>query len=138
MLAFADLPAVNAALNALSATLLLCGFRFIRRKQITAHKRCMLGAVTASVLFLISYVTYHYSAGTTRFPHQGWLRALYFTILISHTILAVTVVPLVLSTLIRALRGQFDRHRRIARWTLPIWLYVSITGVVVYLMLYHL
>ncbi|MBI2059755.1 MAG: DUF420 domain-containing protein [Nitrospirae bacterium] len=133
-----DLPALNATLNGTSAVLLGTGFYFIRRKKVRAHRACMIGALTASVLFLISYLTYHYSAGVTRFTGTGWSRPFYFALLGSHTVLAVVIVPLVLMTLTRALKKHFDRHRRIARWTLPIWLYVSVTGVLVYLMLYHL
>ncbi|HEY6119266.1 MAG TPA: DUF420 domain-containing protein [Pyrinomonadaceae bacterium] len=132
------LPHLNAFLNASSAVLLLAGYSFIRRGKISAHKRCQLSALTASILFLISYLTYHYFHGATRFPGQGIARPIYFTILISHTILAIVIVPLVVVTLTRALRGDFQRHRRIARITLPLWLYVSVTGVLVYLMLYHL
>ena len=133
-----DLPTVDAALNATSAVLLTLGFIFIRRGNVRAHKACMLSAVGTSTLFLACYLTYHYFHGTTRFTGQGLVRPLYFTILISHTVLAVVIVPLILTTLYRALRGRFELHRRIARWTLPAWLYVSVTGVVVYWMLYHL
>ena len=130
------LPGLNAALNSASAVLLVTGYFFIRSGKVTAHKRCMLSAFTTSTLFLISYLTYHFQVGSVPFKGQGWLRALYFTILISHTILAAAIVPLVLITLVRALKGNFDRHKRIARWTLPLWLYVSVTGVIVYGMLY--
>ena len=132
------LPHVNAFLNATSAVLLIAGYNFIRRGRIAAHKRCQLSALTASTLFLASYLTYHYFHGATRFPGQGIARPIYFTILISHTILAVIIVPLIAVTLWRALRTDFARHRRIARITLPLWLYVSVTGVIVYLMLYHI
>ncbi|HEY2973674.1 MAG TPA: DUF420 domain-containing protein [Pyrinomonadaceae bacterium] len=132
------LPHLNAVLNTTSALLLLAGFRFIRLGRIQAHRNCQVTAVITSTLFLISYLTYHYYHGATRFAGQGLARPLYFTILISHTILAVVIVPLIVVTLYRAARGDFDRHRRIARWTLPLWLYVSVTGVVVYLMLYHI
>jgi uncharacterized membrane protein YozB (DUF420 family) len=134
------LPTLNAILNATSGILIVIGFRFIRRGRIAAHRACMIGAVTSSTLFLISYVIYHvgFKAGVTRFTGTGWVRPLYFAILVSHTILAVVIVPFVIVTLTRALRGQFLRHRAIARWTFPMWLYVSITGVVVYLMLYHI
>jgi uncharacterized membrane protein YozB (DUF420 family) len=131
------LPHLNAVLNASSGLLLLMGYSFIRRGRVNAHKRCQLSALTASILFLISYLTYHWFHGATRFPGQGIARPVYFTILISHTILAVVIVPLVAITLTRALRADFIRHRRIARVTLPLWLYVSVTGVLVYLMLYH-
>jgi uncharacterized membrane protein YozB (DUF420 family) len=132
------LPHFNAALNTTSALLLLSGYRFIRRGQILAHRNCQVTAVVTSTLFLISYLTYHYYHGATRFAGQGFVRPLYFTILTTHTILAVVIVPLILITLYRAARRDFIRHRRIARWTLPLWLYVSVTGVIVYLMLYHL
>ena len=132
-----DLPAVNATLNTLSAIFLSLGYRNIRQKKIAAHRACMLTAFTFSVLFLISYLVYHYHAGSKPFAGQGWIRPVYFTILLTHVTLAATILPLALITLSRAAREQFDRHRRIARWTLPIWLYVSVTGVVVYLMLYQ-
>lgn len=133
------LPTLNAMLNATSGILIVIGFLMIRRKRIAAHRACMLGAITCSSLFLISYVVYHvgFGAGVTRFTGEGWVRTFYHTILISHTILAVTVVPFVIVTLTRALRRDFARHRKVARWTFPMWLYVSITGVIVYLMLYH-
>ncbi len=132
------MPAVNAALNGTSALLLATGYLCIRRKKITAHKVCMLSAFGTSTLFLISYLTYHYHVGSIRFAGRGGIRMLYFAILTSHTILAAAIPPLALITVYRALRGRFDRHVRIARWTLPIWLYVSVTGVIVYVMLYHL
>ena len=132
------LPAVNAALNGTCTLLLTVGYFFIRRRKVTAHKACMASAFVTSTLFLISYLTYHYHVGSRPFGGQGAIRSVYFTILISHTILAVAIVPLALVTVYRALKGRFDRHVRIARWTLPLWLYVSITGVIVYLMLYHL
>jgi uncharacterized membrane protein YozB (DUF420 family) len=134
----ADLPAVNATLNSLCAILLITGYFFIRQKKITAHKICMISALGASVLFLTSYLTYHYNVGSKPFGGQGWIRPVYFSILISHTILAAAIVPLALITLLRALKQRFDKHRRIARWTLPIWLYVSVTGVIIYLMLYQM
>ncbi len=132
------LPHLNATLNSLSAILLLSGFTFIRRGNIAAHKKCMLAACTTSILFLVSYVIYHSFHGSTAFKGVGWIRPVYFTILLSHTILAVVIVPLVLMTLYRALRGLFVEHRRIARWTFPLWLYVSVTGVIVYLLLYQI
>jgi len=131
-------PTVNAALNLASAFLLLAGYRFIRRRAVNAHRACMLGAVTSSLLFLISYVIYHAIHGATPFPKSGVIRAFYFTILISHTVLALVILPMVLVTLTRALRGEYARHRQIARRTLPLWLYVSVTGVAIYVMLYHL
>ena len=138
MISVSQLPTLNAALNSLSAVLLFAGYLFIRAKNREAHRRCMLAAFACSMLFLISYLLYHFQVGSVGFKGQGWIRPVYFTILITHTILATAVVPLALITLVRALREKFDAHRRIARWTLPIWLYVSVTGVVVYLMLYGL
>jgi putative membrane protein len=138
MLSIDQLPTLNAALNGASALLLVCGYRFIRRREITAHRACMLAAFGVSTLFLISYLTYHYQVGSVRFPGSGWLRGLYLTVLLSHTLLAALVPPLAIVTLWRAVAERFDKHRRLARWTLPIWLYVSITGVIVYWMLYHL
>ena len=133
-----DLPALNAVLNATSAVLLFVGWRLIRRGRIQAHRRVMLAAVGSSTLFLASYLTYHAQVGSVRFQGQGAVRAVYFTILITHTILAAAIVPLVLVTLARALRARFDLHRRLARVTLPLWSYVSVTGVVIYWMLYRL
>jgi uncharacterized membrane protein YozB (DUF420 family) len=132
-------PPINATLNATSGILIIIGFLLIRRKKVSLHRACMLGAVTCSSLFLISYVTYHigFGAGVTRFTGTGWVRTAYHVLLLSHTILAVTVVPFVIVTLTRALRGQFVRHRAIARYAFPMWLYVSVTGVIVYFMLYH-
>ena len=132
------LPHLNAILNSTSAVLLLSGYSFIRRGNVRAHRNCQVTAVVTSALFLISYLTYHYFHGSTRFTGQGVVRPVYFVILISHTILAVVIVPLILITIYRAARGDFERHRRIARWTLPLWLYVSVTGVIVYLMLYQI
>lgn len=131
------LPAVNAALNSTCTVLLVIGYLMIKRKNVSAHRACMTAAVATSVLFLISYITYHYNHGSTSFKGEGWTRPVYFTILLTHTVLATVIVPFVLVTFIRALRGQFVRHRSVARWTLPMWLYVSVTGVIVYLMLYH-
>jgi uncharacterized membrane protein YozB (DUF420 family) len=138
VLPLSALPTLNAALNLTSAIFIVCGYYFIRKKQIAAHRACMIAAVTSSVCFLISYIIYHAQAGTTRFQGTGPLRAAYLTILLTHTVLAIAIVPLVAVTLRRALAGRFEPHRRIARITLPIWLYVSITGVVIYVMLYHL
>jgi uncharacterized membrane protein YozB (DUF420 family) len=132
------LPHLNAILNATSGVLLVTGYFFIRRRQITAHRNCLIAALIASTLFLASYLTYHYFHGTTRFAGEGFVRPIYFTILFTHTILAVIIVPFIGVTLYRATRSDFARHRRIARWTFPMWLYVSVTGVVVYLMLYQL
>lgn len=131
------LPHVNALLNTTSAVFLITGYVFIRLGRINAHRNCQLTAVIASTLFLISYLTYHYYHGDTRFLGQGIVRPIYFFILITHIILAIVILPLVIITLVRALRFDFIRHKRIARWTLPLWLYVSVTGVIVYLMLYH-
>lgn len=138
MLSIDSLPALNATLNSLSALLLLSGYAFIRRGRIRAHTVCMIAAFSVSILFLISYLIYHYHVGSIRFGGQGWARPVYFTILITHTVLAVLIVPMALITLYRAWKKQFVKHRRIARWTLPIWIYVSITGVVIYLMLYKI
>jgi putative membrane protein len=133
-----DLPTVNAFLNATSAVLLALGYRAIRRLEIERHRALMLSAATTSTLFLISYITYHAHVGSVRFTGRGPIRAVYFGILGSHTLLAIVVLPLVLRTLYLGLRRKDDKHRRIARVTLPIWLYVSVTGVIVYWMLYHL
>jgi putative membrane protein len=132
------LPAVNAALNGASAVLLVSARGFIRRGRVTVHRALMLAAVGTSTLFLVSYLGYHAHAGIVRFQGHGWSRPLYFTILTTHTILAAVIVPLVAITLVFGLRRRDARHRAIARWTYPIWLYVSVTGVVIYLMLYHL
>jgi uncharacterized membrane protein YozB (DUF420 family) len=134
----AILPAVNATLNALSACLLIGGYACIRRGRRAAHQRCMLSAFLVSILFLAGYLTLRYFAGMTRFTGQGWIRPVYFSILLSHTALAAGIVPLALVTVTRALREEHVRHVRIARWTLPLWLYVSITGVVIFWLLYHL
>jgi len=136
--AVAALPLLNACLNATSAALLSAGWIFIRRRRVTAHKTCMVSALAVSTLFLVSYVTYHALAGSRPFGGQGWIRLVYFPLLVSHIVLAAAIVPLALTTIYRALQGNFARHVRIARWTLPIWLYVSVTGVVVYWMLYRL
>ena len=132
-----DLPAVNASLNALSGILLLCGYFMIRTRRIAQHRACMIAAFVASSVFLICYVVYHAQVGSVRFTRQGFVRPLYFTILITHVTLAAAVLPLAIVTLSRGLKARYAQHRRIARWTFPIWLYVSVTGVVVYLMLYQ-
>ena len=132
-----DLPTVNALLNGTAGVLLAIGWTCIRRGRIDAHRRCMLAAFTASCLFLVSYVVYHAQAGSRPFMGQGLARGVYFAILITHVVLAAAIVPLALVTLRRALGGDYVRHRRIARWTFPVWMYVSITGVVIYLMLYR-
>jgi uncharacterized membrane protein YozB (DUF420 family) len=132
------LPHLNACLNGTSALLLITGFKFIRSRNVIAHRACQIAALCVSLLFLASYLTYHYHHGATRFLGTGLVRPIYFTVLTSHTILAIAIVPLVILTFYRAFRGDFSRHRRIARITLPLWLYVSITGVIVYLMLYQI
>ncbi len=137
MLEISDLPIVNACLNTTSATFLVAGYAYIRKRRITAHRTCMLGAVAASSLFLATYLIYHFYHGSTPFTGEGWTRYVYFSILISHTILATAMAPMVVLTLRHAWKGRFQRHAPLARWTLPIWLYVSVTGVLVYLMLYH-
>lgn len=131
------LPIINAALNTLSTLFLTAGFFFIRKKDIAAHKFCMLSALTCSILFFISYITYHYHHGITPFQEGGVKRIVYFSILISHTTLAVTVLPLAFFTLKRAFRADYERHKKLAHFTLPIWLYVSVTGVIIYFILYH-
>src|SRR5215470_14971253 len=129
-------PALNATLNGASALLITTGHGLIRRNNMRLHRACMIAAVATSSLFLASYLYYHAHVGSVRFPGQGWVRLLYFALLISHTVLAAAVVPLVLLALNAGLRGRFEKHRRIARWTFPIWLYVSVTGVIVYIILY--
>jgi uncharacterized membrane protein YozB (DUF420 family) len=134
-----DLPAVNATLNGLSAIFLGAGYAFIRKKNVPAHRACMISAFTTSVLFLCCYLTYHIFVHTlTRFQNPAWFRPIYITLLTTHTALAVVIVPLILITLNRARKGQFERHRAIARWTWPLWMYVSVTGVVVYMILYQI
>jgi len=133
-----DLPALNATLNGVAALFLLAGYVFIKRRQIGAHRACMLSACAASALFLASYVVYHANAGSKPFPGTGAARAVYFFILITHVVLAAAILPMAIVTLSRALRERFDLHVRLARRTLPIWLYVSVTGVVIYVMLYRL
>lgn len=130
------LPTLNASLNLLAALLLFVGWRFIRCGNVRAHRACMISAVVVSTAFLVSYLIYHYQVGSVRFHGTGAVRTVYLTILLTHTVLAATVPFLAAITLVRALRSRFDRHRAIARWTLPIWLYVSVTGVIVYAMLY--
>jgi uncharacterized membrane protein YozB (DUF420 family) len=137
-MSLSDLPLLNAILNSTCTVFLLLGFYFIKQKNRVAHKRMMLAAVTSSILFLTSYLIYHYNVGSVKFTAQGTVRTVYFTILISHSILAASLLYFVPVTLVRALRERFDKHKRLARWTLPIWLYVSATGVIVYLMLYRL
>jgi uncharacterized membrane protein YozB (DUF420 family) len=132
-----DLPAINATLNAISGTFLLAGYLLIRARRIEMHRRCMIAAFTASSLFLVCYVIYHAQVGSVQFTRTGFVRPLYFSILISHVTLAVAVLPLAIVTLSRALQAKYPKHRAIARWTLPIWLYVSVTGVLVYVLLYQ-
>lgn len=131
-------PAIDATLNATTAALLVAGYLCIRHRKVSPHRAFMLSAFGTSTLFLVCYLWYHAHHGVTHYPGVGWMRSFYFTLLGSHTVLAAVIVPLVLITLARALRRNFRQHRRIARWTLPIWLYVSVTGVLVYLILYHL
>ena len=133
-----DLPAVNASLNALSTVLLISGYILIRLRKQNAHRNCMVAAFVTSTLFLMSYLYYHAHAKTTHFVDPAWFRPIYLTILLTHTVLAVVIVPMVFITFARALKQQFDRHKAIARWTWPIWMYVSITGVVIYLILYQI
>jgi uncharacterized membrane protein YozB (DUF420 family) len=135
---YAIFPAINATLNGTSAVLLLVGRNFIKHGRMAAHRAVMIAALATSSVFLVSYLYYHAHVGSVHFPGQGWVRPVYFSILISHTILAAVIVPMVIITVSRALRERFDRHRIIARWTFPLWLYVSVTGVVIYLMLYQL
>jgi uncharacterized membrane protein YozB (DUF420 family) len=138
MISVHDLPAVNATLNATAAVLLIWGYILIRRRSIAAHRRVMLAAFATSTVFLCCYLIYHYNVGSVRFPRTGIIRTVYLSILATHTALAAAVPPLAIITLSRGLRERFDRHRKIARWTLPVWLYVSVTGVVVYWMLYRI
>ncbi len=135
---FSIFPVINASLNGTSAVLLVTAHSMIKRGRVATHRGLMLAAVITSSLFLVSYLYYHAHVGSVHFQGQGWSRPVYFSILISHTTLAAAIVPLVIITLSRALRQRFDRHRAIARWTYPIWLYVSVTGVIIYFMLYHL
>jgi uncharacterized membrane protein YozB (DUF420 family) len=135
---YAMFPAIDATLNGTSAVLLLVGRGFIKRGQMAAHRAVMIAALASSSIFLVCYLYYHWHVGSVHFQGQGWSRPVYFSILISHTILAAVIVPMIIITLSRALRERFDRHRAIARWTYPLWMYVSVTGVIVYLMLYHL
>ncbi len=136
-MALTDLPLVNAILNSISTGFLLLGYYYIRNRRKVAHKKAMLAAVGTSALFLASYLLYHYNVGSVKFTEQGTVRIIYFSILISHTILAILVPPMAIISVVRAFSERFDKHKKIARWTLPIWLYVSVTGVLVYLMLYQ-
>ena len=132
-----DLPAINASLNAISGVLLVIGYALMRARKIDLHRRVMIGAFAASSLFLVCYVVYHAQVGSVRFTRQGFVRPLYFTILITHVTLAAVVLPLAIVTLSRGLSSRYPQHRRVARWTFPIWLYVSVTGVLVYVLLYQ-
>ena len=137
-MSYSDLPALNATLNAISFAFLLTGYVLIRNGRRDAHRNCMVGALVMSALFLTSYVIYHLNVGSVPFRKTGWIRTVYFAVLIPHVILAAAIVPMVLITVSRAWSKRFDKHRRIARWTLPLWMFVSITGVIVYLMLYQM
>jgi len=133
-----DLSTVNAVLNTISAILLIIGYRYIKRGEQQKHKRCMIAALITSALFLTSYLIYHYNVGSVPYPYHDWTRPIYFIILIPHVILAAVMTPFILIAVWFALRGQFERHRKLVRWVWPVWIYVSISGVVIYLMLYHL
>jgi uncharacterized membrane protein YozB (DUF420 family) len=137
MIGITDLATVNAGLNATAAVLIGTGFYFIKRKNIAAHKACMIAAMIVSAVFLTSYLIYHYNVGSVRFTKTGWIRNVYFPLLLTHTVLAAVVLPMVLRTFYLGTKGRFSNHVRIARWTFPVWMYVSVTGVIVYLMLYH-
>jgi len=133
-----DLPAVNATLNGLSALMLLSGFVFIKKGNRKAHQKCMIGAFSTSVVFLVCYLIYHFNAGHTSFKDPAWFRPLYLALLLTHVLLAVVIVPLILKALYHAAKGQFEKHRAVARWAWPLWMYVSVTGVVIYLLLYQI
>lgn len=137
-MSISDLPALNATLNATSAVLLLLGYRAVRRQEIERHRRLMVSAACVSAVFLVSYLVYHAHVGSVKFTGTGPVRTLYFSILLTHTVLAAVIVPMVLRTLYLGLKRRDETHRRLARWTFPLWLYVSVTGVVIYAMLYHL
>lgn len=137
-MSLADLPAVNACLNGLSTVFLSTGYYFIRRKNRLAHRNCMLAAFVTSAVFLACYLIYHYNAGRTVFKDPAWFRPIYLALLLTHTVLAVVIVPLILYTLYLARKERFETHRQVARWTWPLWLYVSVTGVIVYLLLYQI
>jgi len=137
MIGISDLATLNAGLNATAALLIGGGFYFVKQKNIPAHRLCMIAAMVVSAVFLTSYLVYHYHVGSVRFTKQGWIRSVYFPLLLTHTVLAAVVVPMILRTLYLAVKGRFHRHIRIAQWTFPVWMYVSVTGVIVYLMLYH-
>jgi putative membrane protein len=136
-MSLAELPAVNACLNSLSAILLTAGFVFIKRKQEREHRTCMIAALVTSSLFLTSYLYYHFHAGTTRFP-DIWFKPIYLVILLTHTVLAVVIVPLIIAAVIQAFRRRFESHKKITRWAWPLWMYVSVTGVLIYFLLYQI
>jgi uncharacterized membrane protein YozB (DUF420 family) len=138
MLSVDNLPALNAVLNGTAGILLVIGYYYIRQGNMAAHKKVMISAFVVSSIFLVSYLIYHAHAGSTKFLGTGFIRPVYFSILISHIILAAAIVPMAIITMFRGLKERYDKHKRIARWTLPIWLYVSVTGVIIYVMLYHL
>jgi putative membrane protein len=138
MLSVDNLPALNAVLNGTAGILLVIGYFYIRQGNMAAHKKVMISAFVVSSIFLISYLIYHAHAGSTKFLGTGFIRPVYFSILISHIILAAVIVPMAIITMFRGLKARYDKHKRIARWTLPVWLYVSVTGVIIYVMLYHL
>ena len=133
-----DLPAINATLNGLSAVMLAAGFYFIKKGNRRAHQKCMIGAFSTSVVFLICYLTYHYTAGHTSFKNPDWFRPIYLTLLFTHVVLAVAIVPLILKSIYHAAKGDFEKHKKVAKWTWPLWMYVSVTGVVIYLLLYQI
>ena len=133
-----DLPPINACLNSLSAVFLTLGYIFIRQKKITAHRNCMIAAFCTSTIFLICYLVYHYNAGRTTFKDPQWFRPIYLGILLTHTVLAVVIVPMILMTLNRAIKARYELHKKIARWTWPLWMYVSVTGVLIYFLLYQI
>lgn len=137
-MSLSDLPAVNACLNSASTVFLTLGYYFIRRGRKIAHRNCMISALVTSALFLTSYLIYHFNAGRTVFAEPQWFRPIYLVILLTHTVLAVVIVPLVLMSVSRAIRQRWELHKKIARWTLPLWLYVSFTGVIIYLLLYQI
>jgi len=138
MFSVSDLPLVNALLNSTSAILLVVGHHFMKQRRIEAHRACMIAVFVVSALFLTSYLIYHYQHGSEPFQGQGWIRPVYFSILLTHTVLATAIVPMAIMTLLRGLKRMDELHKKIARWTYPVWLYVSVTGVVIYLMLYQL
>lgn len=137
-MSFQDLPAINATLNGTSAVFLTVGFWMIKRGHKTAHRNCMVCALIASTIFLTLYLVYHYQAGHTRFENPAWFRPYYLGLLATHVLLAAAIVPMVIMTVLRAVRGRFEAHRRLARWTWPLWMYVSVTGVVIYFLLYKI